>query len=117
MKLERSDVEFAIWRKKVDKSLFEPNRTTIPDWACRMWSLQQLDGNITSRKDPKASASVTFKGLDVPQTHDGELIVPSARRGSSPLLTDCGNHHSFSSCYRSEAVPTGSECASAESYR
>ena len=29
MKLERSDVEFAIWRKKVDKSLFEHNDTGV----------------------------------------------------------------------------------------
>src|ERR1700756_1259088 len=62
VKLERSNVEFAIWRKKVDKSLFEHNGTTVPEWACRMWSLQQLYGNITSRKDPKSNASVTFKG-------------------------------------------------------
>ena len=36
MKLERSDVEFAVWRKKVDKSLFEHNGTTVPEWVCRM---------------------------------------------------------------------------------
>jgi hypothetical protein len=30
MKVERSDVEFPIWRKKVDKSLFEHNGTTVP---------------------------------------------------------------------------------------
>ena len=63
MKLERSNVGFAIWRKKVDKSLFEHNGTTIPDWACRMWGLQQLYGNITSRKDLKSGVSVTFKGI------------------------------------------------------
>ena len=33
MRLERSDVEFPIWRKKVDKSLFEHNGTTVPEWA------------------------------------------------------------------------------------
>ena len=37
MKYERSNVEFPIWRKKVDKSLFEHNGTTIPEWACKMW--------------------------------------------------------------------------------
>src|SRR6266566_552637 len=30
MKLERSNVEFAIWHKKVDKSLFEHNGRTVP---------------------------------------------------------------------------------------
>tara|TARA_B100000700_G_C14795092_1_gene737823 strand:- start:61 stop:198 length:138 start_codon:yes stop_codon:yes gene_type:complete len=39
MKIERSKVDFPLWRKKVDKSLFEHNGTTIPLWACEMWSL------------------------------------------------------------------------------
>ena len=62
MKLERSNVEFAIWRKKVDKSLFEHSGTTVPEWACRMWGLQQLYGQVTSRKDSKSQASVAFRG-------------------------------------------------------
>jgi len=60
MKLERSDVEFAIWRKKVDKSLFEHNGTTIPEWACRMWKLHPIYRAVTSRKDPAAKATVIF---------------------------------------------------------
>jgi hypothetical protein len=62
MKLERSNVEFAIWRKKVDKSLFEHNGTTVPEWACRMWSLQDVFGVVTSRKDPRSKAIVIYKG-------------------------------------------------------
>ena len=63
MKLERSKIEFAIWRKKVDKSLFEHNGTTVPDWACRMWSLPEIYGTVTSRKDPRSSAIVFYKGM------------------------------------------------------
>ena len=63
MKLERSNVEFAIWRKKVDKSLFEHNGTTVPEWACRMWGLKQLYGEVTSRKDARSRASVSFRGV------------------------------------------------------
>lgn len=62
MKLERSDVEFAVWRKKVDKSLFEHNGTTIPEWACQMWALPGIYRKITSRKDPEASAAVQYNG-------------------------------------------------------
>ena len=61
MKLERSNVEFAIWRKKVDKSLFEHNGTTVPEWACKMWTLKELYGDVTSRKDPRSKASVSFR--------------------------------------------------------
>src|SRR5580704_6722992 len=63
MKLERSNVEFAIWRKKVDKSLFEHNGTTIPEWACRMWSLPEIYEAVTSRKDPRSNATVVYKGM------------------------------------------------------
>ena len=62
MQLERSNVEFPIWRKKVDKSLFEHNGTTIPEWACRMWSLPEIYGTVTSRKDPRSNATVIYKG-------------------------------------------------------
>jgi hypothetical protein len=62
MKLERSDIEFPIWRKKVDKSLFEHNGTTVPVWACRMWGLGDIYGGVASRKNPAAAASVLFDG-------------------------------------------------------
>lgn len=58
-----------------------------------------------------------YAELNVPQSHDGRVDRPVDRRGRSQLLTDCGNHSSFSTCHRREAVPTGSECASAKSYR
>jgi hypothetical protein len=81
MKLERSNVEFAIWRKKVDKSLFEHNGTTVPEWACRMWELKRLYGDITSRKDVRSRASVTFKGITY------EAWVTTAPHGrSSPAF-------------------------------
>ena len=48
MKIERSKVDFPLWRKKVDKSLFEHNGTTIPMWACEMWNLTRLFSKILS---------------------------------------------------------------------
>src|SRR4051794_20093922 len=62
MKLERSDVEFPIWRKKVDKSLFEHNGTTIPQWACSMWRLGEIYASVSSKKNPAAKACATFQG-------------------------------------------------------
>jgi hypothetical protein len=66
MKLERSDIEFAVWRKKVDKSLFEHNGTTVPEWACRMWDLHTLYGHVCSRKDPASTAAIRYKGNEYP---------------------------------------------------
>jgi len=34
MKLERSKIEYPLWRKKVDSSIFDYKGTTIPTWAC-----------------------------------------------------------------------------------
>ena len=30
---ERKDVEFPLWRKKVDGSLFQHAQTVVPDWV------------------------------------------------------------------------------------
>jgi hypothetical protein len=62
MKLERSNVEFPIWRKKVDKSLFHYNGTTIPEWACGMWGLPDLYAKVSSKSDPKAQATAEYNG-------------------------------------------------------
>jgi hypothetical protein len=61
MKSERQKVEFAIWRKKVDKSLFNYSGITIPAWVCRMWTLPRLFNGITSRNHPNAATRITFQ--------------------------------------------------------
>jgi hypothetical protein len=66
MKSERQNVEFAVWRKKVDKSLFAYSGLTIPAWACRMWTLPDLFGGITSKKHSDAATSVMFKNQTYP---------------------------------------------------
>jgi hypothetical protein len=90
MKLERSNIEFAVWRKKVDKSLFEHNGTTIPEWACRMWSLQQMYGEVTSRNDPKSKALIIYEGSEYPAwvtTAPHGRKSPAIRMWYSPLLS------------------------------
>lgn len=81
MKLERSNVEFPLWRKKVDKSLFEHNGTTIPIWACQMWGLIEKFHDVASRKDSRANVTISYRG----KTYDG--WVTTAKHGrSSPAL-------------------------------
>lgn len=77
MRLERSDVEFPLWRKKVDKSLFEHNGTTIPLWACEMWGLAKLFFDVSSKKDNRSKVQVSY--LD--KTYDG--WVTTAKHGRS----------------------------------
>lgn len=81
MKLERSNVEFPLWRKKVDKSIFEHNGTTIPLWACQMWGLQELFGKISSKRNPDSNITVRYEG----SIYNG--WVTTAQHGrSSPAL-------------------------------
>lgn len=62
MKTERSDVEFPVWRKKVDKSLFHWGGTVVPEWACKMWNFQNIYGDVNSKTDPRSSTWVTYRG-------------------------------------------------------
>ena len=60
LKLERSNVDFPLWRKKVDSSLFRENGTTIPQWACTMWGIQKEFHSCISRKDSLSNVKVEF---------------------------------------------------------
>lgn len=48
MKFERSNVDFPLWRKKVDSSLFAHKGTTIPSWTCTMWKIQESFSGINN---------------------------------------------------------------------
>ena len=74
-------MEFPLWRKKVDKSLFQHNGTTIPLWACQMWRLTEDFGDVSSRGDDRAVVTVSFAG----RNYRG--WVTTARHGrKSPAL-------------------------------
>ena len=60
MKSERRDVEFPMWRKKVDRSLFEHNGTAIPKWVCRMWETEGTFPDLKGKKDKRSLISITF---------------------------------------------------------
>jgi hypothetical protein len=81
MKLERSNVEFPLWCKKVDKSLFEHSGTTIPVWACNMWGLPELFHDVSSKLDERSKVKVRYLN----KIYDG--WVTTARHGrNSPAL-------------------------------
>ncbi|MDH5733153.1 MAG: GIY-YIG nuclease family protein [Candidatus Bathyarchaeota archaeon] len=75
VKLERSDVNYPLWRKKVDSSLFRQRGTTIPNWACEMWGIQEDFSSCVSRRDPLSKVTVTFNDND----YDGWVTV--AKKG------------------------------------
>ena len=61
LEVERSDVDHPLWRKKVDSSLFRQNGTTIPQWACKMWEIEQDFSSCVSRTEPQSKVKVEFK--------------------------------------------------------
>jgi hypothetical protein len=78
MKLERSKVEYPLWRKKVDKSLFEHKGTTVPLWACKMWSLPLYFQHVTSKKDPDSQVAIRYEG----KVYKGWVTVAKQGRSS-----------------------------------
>jgi hypothetical protein len=62
LKFERSNVEFPLWRKKVDKSLFEQKGTTVPAWACDMWDLPSYFRESTSKRKKDAEVTIIYEG-------------------------------------------------------
>lgn len=62
VKLELSDVEQPLWRKKVDSSLFRQNGTTIPNWACKMWEIENDFSSCNSRNSRQSVVKVEFNG-------------------------------------------------------
>jgi hypothetical protein len=61
-RLERSNIEFPLWRKKVDSSLFRTQETPIPGWAADMWSIDKIFPGKITKKDPSSQVSITFDG-------------------------------------------------------
>ena len=62
MKLERSDVQFPVWRKKVDASLFRKAHTPIPNWCVRMWNISSF-GTNTSKKNIESKVQIHFERI------------------------------------------------------
>ncbi len=60
MKVERTNVEFPLWRKKVDSSLFYQKETVIPKWVRRVWNLDQLFTGLKDKKRRILNISIHF---------------------------------------------------------
>ena len=58
MKTERSNINYPLWRKKVDSSMWGHNVTTIPNWACKMWDIDSLFRGVTSKKDEDSKITI-----------------------------------------------------------
>jgi hypothetical protein len=62
MPIERTDVRFPLWRKKVDSSMFAHLGTVIPNWVCQIWNISSHFADCSSKLDPRAAVSLRFQG-------------------------------------------------------
>lgn len=60
MKTERSDVEYPIWRKKVDTTLLKNACTPIPLWVMNIWNIELLFSQASSIKSQEAKVEIRF---------------------------------------------------------
>ena len=64
MKIERTKVEFPIWRKKVDSSLFQHKGTTIPKWVCGIWNIKKLYPKKRRKGSPESEVTINFNNSE-----------------------------------------------------
>jgi hypothetical protein len=60
LKTERSDIEFPLWRKKVDATLFKRSATPFPKWLSKIWELDNLFSKARSIKDNSSLVIIHF---------------------------------------------------------
>ncbi len=74
MKLERSDIDFPVWRKKVDATILKNGYTPIPGWVMKFWNIELQYGHVTQKKHADAAVTIIFKNI----SYSGH-VVKSAR--------------------------------------
>lgn len=75
MKVERSDIEFPLWRKKVDASLFKDAATPIPKWLCKVWDIENLFSSCTSKENINSQVKVILNKTE----YIGRVIYSSGK--------------------------------------
>jgi len=62
--LERKNVDFPLWRKKVDATFLKEGFTPIPKWLIGIWEIDKNFNHVTSKSDQDAQVSIIYKNLE-----------------------------------------------------
>lgn len=58
---ERKDIEFPMWRKKVDSALLERGHTPIPAWVNKIWDISGKYADVESKKSFDSIITIKYK--------------------------------------------------------
>ncbi len=61
MLIERSNIDYPLWRKKVDASFLTTADTPIPNWLLDLWSIKKLFNNVRSKNDNNSNILILFQ--------------------------------------------------------
>lgn len=57
---ERENIEFPLWRKKVDATFLQGSETPIPNWLLDIWDIKKNFGHVYSKKNDNAIVEIIF---------------------------------------------------------
>jgi hypothetical protein len=58
---ERDNIDYPIWRKKVDSSLLNTTVTPIPKWLWGIWEIEKIFANVNSKRAANSKVRITFE--------------------------------------------------------
>jgi len=68
--LERRDVCFPMWRKKVDNTLLKDFSTPIPNWLLSIWKIESRFSSARSVKSEESKIRIFFEKLE----YEGRIV-------------------------------------------
>lgn len=63
-KLERKDIRFPLWRKKVDGSIFNERMISIPNAFAEFWNIAKQFQGVLKKTDPRSKVPIFFDGVE-----------------------------------------------------
>lgn len=86
-KTERRDIDFPLWRKKVDASIFYDKAILIAKSFEAFWNIPRRFKGITTRGDPKSKVAIHFGG----NIYEGHIVNFQAKGRSDSYRIFYGN--------------------------
>ncbi|WP_127484306.1 GIY-YIG nuclease family protein [Paenibacillus ehimensis] len=81
MPVERTNIEFPLWRKKVDSTIFNHKGTIIPNWACSMWMIADQFINCKKKSTKDSQVMIVFEN----HQYQGNVTISGENIRRTPI--------------------------------